>query len=118
MGGLAMNPHAFRRRGDLSVGGGSDGRTARASVSPAVAAVLLPLAAAAAVTLCAALLGYALFTLLWRTSRMLARATKRRRGETEVGAADVDVVVARPVQIRPAPGPVVAPAETLFATAA
>jgi hypothetical protein len=104
-----MNARAFRQRGNLSLGVGS--------VSPALAIVLLPLAAAATATLCAALVGYVAFTLVWRTSRALARVPNRR----ETAASDLHEgaeIFASTTRRISATEPVVAPIEAGFATAA
>jgi hypothetical protein len=110
-----MNASVFRHRGELASGHGSSGRNG-ASVPLAIAALMLPLAAAATATLFVALFGYVLFAVAWRVSAAAATRLTNRRGEAvDVDDDDEDAEV---IQHRPCPQTISEIALSGLATAA
>ena len=83
-----MNASVYRQRGGWATGvGGGVGRRSGAAVPVAVAALLLPLAAVATATLCAALFGYVVFAVTWKVSAKAVNRITDRRGEDAVDEA-------------------------------
>ena len=77
-----MNACVYRQRGDGATGGSiGNARRGGTAVPVVVAALLLPLAAVATATLCAALFGYVVLAVVWRVSAATVNRLTDRRGE-------------------------------------
>ena len=109
-----MNASVYRQRGDWATGVGSGvGRRGGAAVPVVVAALLLPLAAVATATLCAALFGYVVLVIAWKVSATAVKRVADWRRE----AAEVEHY-SRVIQARPSSQPITEVMLAEFATAA